>query len=247
MEVHLHNPWLTYGFGVHRLREACLTSGLLDELGEKAFNADDIYNFCQEFFIGEKEIDLTHPHISLDAFVTGLKQLLKDENSQWNPVKKKRTPWIDVQQLERQCKQSLGPDTPAKEAHESSQDLTLVEIIQCWSHKAPDYKKMNDLQDLLCTVRSILPPINTKVEPHDYFSKVPVFSKQAFGCISGDEELNELLKRAMRRMKFFVHPDNLPTDLTESQTVLFGAMWDVIQEHEIIINAVQKWGQVAVV
>ena len=233
MEVHLHNPWLTYALGIHRLREACLTASLFDELSEKAFSADDIYNFCREFLIGEKEIELPHPNISLKAFMTGLNLLLKDENSQWNPVKKKRTPWIDMQQLEIQCQQR------PKEDHESGQDLTLVEIIQRWSHKAPDYKRSNDLQDLLGTVRSILPPINTKVEPHDYFEQVPMFSKEAFAGSSGDE-LNELLKRAMRKMKFFVHPDNLPADLTESQTLLFETIRDIIQDHEIIMNALQK-------
>jgi hypothetical protein len=64
-----------------------------------------------------------------------------------------------------------------------------------------------------------------------YFSKWKVFSKEAFIGRSGDE-LAELLKRAVRKTKFFLHPDKLPNDLTESQTLLFKAIWDVIQEQE---------------
>ena len=96
---------------------------------------------------------------------------------------------------------------------------------------SPDCKRLNDLQDLLCTVPSIFPPSNTKVEEHEYFSKWKVFSEEAFSGSSGDE-LNELLKRAVRKAKFFLHPDKLPKALTESQTVLFKTMWDAIQEKE---------------
>ena len=249
MEVHLHNPWLMYGLGIHRLREAGLTSSLIGQLDEKAFNADDIYKFCQEFFIGEKEVDLPHPQNSLDAFMRGLDRLLKNEKLQWNPVKKKLTPWIDMKQLERQFRprqqsipqqqqysgnggqQNRRPDAPAKEVPTSSQDLTLVQIIQRWSHKALDNNRLNTLQELLCTVPSVLHPTNTKVEPHDYFGKVPKFSEEAFSGNSGDD-LNQLLKRAVRKMKFFTHPDKLPEDLTESQTLLFKTIWDVIQEQE---------------
>ena len=104
----MHNPWLTYGLGIHRLREACLTSDLLNGLGRKAFTADDIYEFCKEFFIGEKEIYLPHPRNSVDAFLRGVNHLLEDERSQWNPVKKKLTPWIDMKELERQCRPPQG-------------------------------------------------------------------------------------------------------------------------------------------
>ena len=179
MEVHLHNPWLTYALGIHRLREACLTASLFDELSEKAFSADDIYNFCREFLIGEKEIELPHPNISLKAFMTGLNLLLKDENSQWNPVKKKRTPWIDMQQLEIQCQQR------PKEDLESSQDLTLVEIIQRWSHKAPDYKRSNDLQDLLGLCDQSFLPSTQKWNHTIILSKCPSFPKKPLLVVVG--------------------------------------------------------------
>ncbi len=89
------------------MREACLTSDLLDDLGRKAFTADDIYEFCKEFFIGEKEIYLPRPRNSSDAFLRGVNHLLEDEKSQWNPVRKKLTPWIDMKELERRCRSHL--------------------------------------------------------------------------------------------------------------------------------------------
>ena len=107
MKVHLHNPWLTYGLGIHRLREACLTSDLLNDLSRRAYTVDDIYEFCKEFLIGEKEIYSPHPRNSLDAFLRGINNLLEDEKCQWNPVKKKLTQWIDMSELERLCRSSI--------------------------------------------------------------------------------------------------------------------------------------------
>jgi len=37
MEVHLHNPWLTYGVGLHRLREAGFAPEIMDDLDERHF------------------------------------------------------------------------------------------------------------------------------------------------------------------------------------------------------------------
>ena len=34
-EVHLHNPWLCYSRGLHRLRESGLAPSLMDSLDEK--------------------------------------------------------------------------------------------------------------------------------------------------------------------------------------------------------------------
>lgn len=110
IKVHLHNPWLTYGLGIHRLREACLTSDLLNDLGRRAYTVDDIYEFCKEFLIGEKEIYSPHPRNSLDAFLRGINNLLEDEKCQWNPVKKKLTQWIDMSELERLCRSRVYED-----------------------------------------------------------------------------------------------------------------------------------------
>lgn len=35
---------------------------------------------------------------------------------------------------------------------------------------------------------------------------------------------------AMRKTKFFLHPDKLPNDLTKGQAFLFRMLWDIIQD-----------------
>ena len=257
----MHNPWLNYSFGIHRIREAGLASDIIDDLDEKAFTAHDIHQFCKEFFIGEKDIDLPHPR-NWDAFTRGLKQLLKNEQLQWNPMKKKLCPWIDLETLEKmfgpkeepqfdsqrqqyydppprqysggfeqqQAQQRPNAQARAAPPTSSSNDnnMTLEQVIKTWSHKG---NKLNPLQDLLVTVPTIFPPVNTKVEEHEYFGKWKVFSAEAFNT-SDNDGLGELLKRALRKTKFFLHPDKLPKDLTDNQTLLFKTIWDVIQEQE---------------
>ena len=112
----------------------------------------------------------------------------------------------------------------------ANNNMTLEQVIKRWSHEPPKFKSLNPLQDLLVNMPTIFPPHNIKVESHDYFSKWKVFSAEAF---TGDyDEVNAVLKRAVRRSKLFLHPDKLPQDLTENQTFLFKTIWDVLQEQE---------------
>ena len=105
----------------------------------------------------------------------------------------------------------------------------MAEVLDKWSKDL--HKNTRPLQQLLVTVPQTFPPTNTNVEPHEYFSKWKTFDEEAFADESGDE-LKELLKRAVRKAKFFLHPDKLPKDLTENQTLLFKTIWDVLQDSE---------------
>ena len=254
MEVYLHNPWLTYGFGLHRLREAGLASDLIGDLDERCFTIEDIHQFCLEFITGE-EVNLPHPR----NFISSLASILSNEKLQWNPIKKKQTPWIDIKKLEKMFGRSQDPPvetnntssqysgagvgrkegvtrhcSPSKTARadsHNSNDMTLDQVIQRWSHQPPKYKTLNSMQDLLVNMRTLFPPLNTTVEAHDYFDKWKCMSREAF---TGEgEELKALLKRAVRRSKLFLHPDKLPTDLTENQSLLFKTIWNVMQEQEM--------------
>ena len=107
--------------------------------------------------------------------------------------------------------------------------VDLKQVIQKWSHRAP--KQLRPLEILLTSIPTLLPPINSLVEPHEYFIKWKGFSEDAFVGESG-EDLKELLKRAVRKAKFFLHPDKLPNDLTENQALVLKSIWDVVQEAE---------------
>jgi hypothetical protein len=48
-EVYVHNPWLTYGLGIHRLREAGLGFDVMATLDESLLSLGEIYQFCKDF------------------------------------------------------------------------------------------------------------------------------------------------------------------------------------------------------
>jgi hypothetical protein len=47
-------------------------------------------------------------------------------------------------------------------------------------------------------------------------------------CIASAQVLANIL--AVRKSKFFLHPDKLPSDLTNNQAVLFKTLWEVIND-----------------
>jgi len=312
LEVYLHNPWLCYGFGMHRLREAGLLWGLFNNLDERQLDLDEIHQFATSFFIGENESPgLPHPR-DWKSFMQSLSELVKKEKLQWNPVKKKRTPWINLSKLESmyQPAQHRGnarapresprssqqqhqqnekahklpsktgaekgessrpsqrrnqqheehrkppPKTaaekepsakPSQQNHQQHEDprklpskptpdvappkeVTLHDVLRSWSHQPPNFEKLHPLHHLLVTLPTTFPPVNERVEPHEYFSKWTPISGEVF--LESGDELDGLLKRATRKVKIFLHPDKLPKDLTETQSFLFRAIWDVILESE---------------
>ena len=91
--------------GLHRLREAGLVTSIFDGLDEHSFKLDELYKFCKSLFVGENSgVKLPLPRQdskeSIADFVNTLKKLVEKEELQWNPVKKKMMPWIDVHMLE---------------------------------------------------------------------------------------------------------------------------------------------------
>ena len=290
MEVYLRNPWLTYGIGIHRIRESGLGTDLMDDLDEKPFTIKEIRDFAAEFFIGKNAFTLRNPDVDFDGFIKDLQGVVDKEKLVWNPVKNKLTPWIDINKIKvvyaaQAMKQRMRPgysrrisqddsgrskprrvngnlhasmtgnfnssmpadlnrtstdiprrtsepDTVSKPKEPSvPKPTSLQEVIQQWSRQPPSYKKLKPLETLLVDVPNLFPPTNTFVETHEYYFKWKEFSEDAFSGESGDE-LKELLRRASRKSKLFLHPDKLPNDLTENQDVLFKAIWNVIQESE---------------
>lgn len=290
MEVYLRNPWLTYGIGLHRIRESGLGTELMDDLDEKPFTIDEIRDFVAEFFIGKGgTFSIRNPNIDFDGFIQDVQSIVDKEKPVWNPVKNKLTPWLDIHKIkvvyaaqskQRRARVGLSrmnstddagrsrprrangnlhasmngafnssmptglnrtttdfprrtsePDNSKPKEPSVPKPTSLQEVIQQWSRQAPSYKKLKPLETLLVDVPNLFPPTNTFVETHEYYFKWKEFSEDAFSGESGDE-LKELLRRASRKSKLFLHPDKLPNDLTENQDVLFKAIWDVIQESE---------------
>jgi len=108
----------------------------------------------------------------------------------------------------------------------SETDLSLLKknILMNWALLPPNYQTLHPLKCLLITVHNTFPPA-FGVETHDYFQKWNSLSLLAFQ--NGEKTV---LKRATRKLKFFLHPDKLPKNLTQKQSHLFRTLWDVISD-----------------
>lgn len=101
-QVHQLNPWLTYGLPLHRCREAGFRHKIFDLLDERKLTLDEVAAFCRLLFFSGETTVLVDPHADWQGFVQQLQRALQRETDQYNPVKRRVTPWIQLHILERQ-------------------------------------------------------------------------------------------------------------------------------------------------
>eukprot|EP00581_Thalassiosira_minuscula_P008392 CAMPEP_0183708582 /NCGR_PEP_ID=MMETSP0737-20130205/4849_1 /TAXON_ID=385413 /ORGANISM="Thalassiosira miniscula, Strain CCMP1093" /LENGTH=516 /DNA_ID=CAMNT_0025936477 /DNA_START=157 /DNA_END=1707 /DNA_ORIENTATION=- len=252
MEVYLHNPWLTYSVGIHRLRESGLAPDLMDDLDERPLDLDELHEFCKVMFLANNDpILLPHPQRDWKGFCHGISKLNAREKTQWNPIKKKMMPWISLQKLDAmradgELVYSRPPPNRSRDAtvarrhtYTLSQNPAkthvqndLMSVIQRWAHKPPNYTEMYSLERLLVTVPYVMGK-NPAVEPHPYFQRWKPIDKSAFADEdASEEEWRELLKRACRKAYFFLNPEKYPSSMDQNQTILLKTIRNIIRDQE---------------
>jgi hypothetical protein len=116
-----------------------------------------------------------------------------------------------------------GPACNSKyQTSESSSDLTqLKHSILTWAVLGPN-NLLKPIDQLLATVHTTFPPAFGGVLPHAYFQKWKRLSPDAL-----QQRTKPVIKRAVRKLKFFLHPDKLPRDFKKDQTFLCKLLWDI--------------------
>lgn len=99
-EVHEQNKWICYGVPLHRCRELGYHNRLFDMMDERPFTLEEVRSFCCLLF-GIEEDDLPDPMVNFDAFLKEVDIRLQTEQLQYNPIKKKMTPWILTKELKK--------------------------------------------------------------------------------------------------------------------------------------------------
>lgn len=148
--------------------------------------------------------------------------------SQQVPSKK-----VEQQQFRSTPVYSVTPETPtaAKAALPLGQamqsrpkDTSQLNdaVNKLWAKQPPMYSVTKPIAILLDTVSSTFP----LVEQHEYFqNKYHPFAKEALATGNA-----AVLKRAVRKMRLFLHPDKLPNEFNNLQTALCKVLWDTISE-----------------
>jgi hypothetical protein len=102
LEVHKLNPWLNYGLPLHRVREIGFFDRTFDLIDERKLYKEELVPFFRVLF-GAGALDgIADPEVDWDAFVRRIENLTQAEKTQWNPVTKRREPWINIQRLKRE-------------------------------------------------------------------------------------------------------------------------------------------------
>jgi hypothetical protein len=101
-EVHEFNPWLNYALPLHRLREMGYHNRIFDMMDERAFTREELREYCSLLLLDKSPSDeLPDPSADWKEFSKAVKNLLAKQPGQWNPIKKKVTPWIDVKKMDK--------------------------------------------------------------------------------------------------------------------------------------------------
>ena len=138
------------------------------------------------------------------------------------------------QQQQQQHRHSGSDNKYAKMANQSTDDgqVTITKIkhgilIQ-WALQPPQLQMLRPVSALVTTIHSIFPPA-LGVAGHDYFTKWKPFTRNDIAGAGGLPD-DSKLKKSVRKIRFFLHPDKLPHDLNEEQKFMVKMLWDVTND-----------------
>lgn len=100
-EVFTMNPWINYTLPIHRMREMGYHDRIFDLLDERALTRAELRDYCRLLFGTESFDGVRDPEVNFSGFLQDIQSLLKKEELQYNPLKGKLTPWIDLAQLNK--------------------------------------------------------------------------------------------------------------------------------------------------
>lgn len=81
---------------------------------------------------------------------------------------------------------------------------------------------------LITTIHNVFPPA-FGVPEHEYFKKWKAVHREAL-LGPGLRPDEEKLKKSVRKLRFFLHPDKLPRDLNDEQQFMCKMLWDVTSD-----------------
>ena len=98
--MHTENPWLNYTLNLHRMREMGIPNRLFDLLDERPFTLSEVREFCILLFGVNKFDGVPEPDVDFAGFLKALTKLLSKEQSQWDPLKSKLKPILDLKKMQ---------------------------------------------------------------------------------------------------------------------------------------------------
>jgi len=101
-EIYSTNPWLNYALPIHRMREMGYHDRVFDLLDERLLTKSELRDFFFLLFGSENFDGVPDPSAEWDSFARSIEELLKREKTQWDPIKFRMKPWVNMYSL-NQC------------------------------------------------------------------------------------------------------------------------------------------------
>lgn len=123
----------------------------------------------------------------------------------------------------------MATNQPASSTQDDEAAITNIKrnVLIAWALVPPQYNMLRPIDQLLSSIHTVFPPF-ANVASHDYFSKwKPIAHSDLLigSAMSGADEAK--LKKAVRKLRVFLHPDKLPKELDSKQSFVCKMLWDV--------------------
>eukprot|EP00526_Cylindrotheca_closterium_P002004 CAMPEP_0113643416 /NCGR_PEP_ID=MMETSP0017_2-20120614/22828_1 /TAXON_ID=2856 /ORGANISM="Cylindrotheca closterium" /LENGTH=1103 /DNA_ID=CAMNT_0000554929 /DNA_START=181 /DNA_END=3489 /DNA_ORIENTATION=+ /assembly_acc=CAM_ASM_000147 len=169
-------------------------------------------------------------------------QWQQQQQQQWHQQQQQQHPHYQQQQ-----QQQARPQAPPSQQHPPQQQSKYAkmanqtdddgqaaitklkhDILIQWALQPPNMQMLRSVDVLLSTIQTVFPPA-LGVPAHDYFKKWKVVTRESVLSDAGiiDEEK---VKKAVRKLRFFLHPDKLPKDLNKEQEFMVKMLWDITND-----------------
>jgi len=104
-------------------------------------------------------------------------------------------------------------------------------ILVNWALRPPMMQVLRPIDQLVVTIHNAWPPA-FGVPAHPYFSKwKPIeASELQVSTVMANTANEEKLKKAVRKIRFFLHPDKLPRDMNPEQEFMVKMLWDITSD-----------------
>jgi len=99
-EVFEHNKWLNYALPLHRMREMGFYHRLFDLIDERPLDKGELVDFFYLIYGADAMDGIPNPQLDWPGFLDRIAYLTKKEKLQWNPIKKRMMPLVDIRSLD---------------------------------------------------------------------------------------------------------------------------------------------------
>uniref|UniRef100_A0A7S2RN43 J domain-containing protein n=1 Tax=Eucampia antarctica TaxID=49252 RepID=A0A7S2RN43_9STRA len=105
-------------------------------------------------------------------------------------------------------------------------------ILIHWALMPPQLNMLKPIDQLITTIHKCFPPA-FNVQSHVYFNKWTPLTQGEIALsnnVMSNSPDEEKLKKAVKKIRFFLHPDKLPKDLQPEQEFMCKMLWDVTSD-----------------